>query len=51
MVVEVAVFPESSGTESGAFSSPLLGDDFVIVSREGKFLKLMHAYINVLGVP
>jgi hypothetical protein len=31
--------------------SPLSGDDFVIVSQEGKFLKLMHAYKNVLSVP
>eukprot|EP00957_Ditylum_brightwellii_P046407 3522599-Ditylum_brightwellii.AAC.1 len=51
VVVKVAVFPESSGTESGAFSSPLSGDGFVIVSQESDFLELVHAYINVLGVP
>ena len=51
VVVKVAVLPESGVTEGRAFSSPLSGDDFVIVSRESKFLELTHAYINVLGVP
>ena len=51
-VVEVvAVFPDSSGTGSRAFSSPLSGDNFVIVGRESNFLELTHAYRNVLGAP